>query len=194
MAENTQFENRQISDSRILDRYNPVSRHLHWFMVLAIVAVYALGLIREDLPRGALRDTLFVLHVSLGIIILALTLVRLFWRGLHPAPAPVPGPPLARKAAKMGHVLLYAAMLGLPLLGLAAAWIRGRGMSFFWLFPIPSPIAANRALAGGAETLHALAAHAMMLLAAGHALIALIHQYVLKDDTLARMLPAGRQR
>ena len=49
-------------------------------------------------------------------------------------------------------------------------------------------------LAGSVKNVHELLAHALLILASLHALAALVHHYVLKDDTLRRMLPGGGSR
>ncbi len=170
-------------------RHDPLTQALHWLIALAVIATYAIGLIREDLPKGDFRSWLLMLHMSLGFVVAAASVVRIAWRSVAPAPVPLPGTPATRLAAKAGHVALYVTLFAIPLLGLLAAWIKGRGIMIFGVLPLPSPIAVNKDLAENLEELHGLAAHAMMLLAGGHAAIAIVHQFVLKDGTLGRMLP-----
>lgn len=99
---------------------------------------------------------------------LVLVLIRLPLRAVQGAPAPVPGTsPLMAQAATWGHRLLYVLMLGVPALG-AAAWYGG--------------------LSAPAEV-HEAVGNLILFIAGAHAVVALAHHYVLRDDTLRRMLP-----
>lgn len=175
-------------------RYDPVSLSLHWFTAFAVIAAYAIGLGREALPKGDFRTALLGLHMSLGMLVMVLAIVRITWRSLFAAPvAPVTsshGP--ADLAAKFAHLALYGTMLAIPVIGLLAAWTKGRPVDFFGLMALPSPIGLDRALAKGLENAHEIAGHLMMALAGIHALAAIGHQFILKDGTLSRMLPGGR--
>lgn len=95
-------------------RYSRVAIALHWLIALAIAYNLASGLLHGVVPHG-----FFVLHVSSGITILVLTLVRIVWRLTH---RPPPFLPMTRWEAGLAHgvhFLLYAAMLALPLSGWA---------------------------------------------------------------------------
>lgn len=172
-------------------RYDPVSQSLHWITALAVIAAYAIGLGREALPKGDLRTALLSLHMSLGMLVMGLTMARITWRSTLARPIETSHFPLkpAEMAAKLVHLGLYAAMMALPMMGLLSAWLKGRVVSFFGLVYLPSPFALDPALGKGLENAHELAGHVMMALAGLHALAAIGHQYILKDGTLSRMLP-----
>jgi cytochrome b561 len=171
-------------------RYDPVSQALHWVTAIAVIGAYAMGLIREDLPRGDFRTGLLSLHISFGILVFGLTLLRLAWRALHPAPPALTESAFMRLSASAAHLALYAAMIAVPVVGLFSAWANGRLVSFFWLLPIPSPIAIDKPLAETLGELHEAAAHALMIVAGLHAAAAIGHHLILKDAALLRMLPA----
>jgi len=174
-------------------RYDPVTQSLHWLVAIAVIATYVLALGREALPKGDFRTAILNLHMSLGLAVMALTVVRIGWRGVMPAPTPVPSSPVAMLAARGAHLALYAAMLAIPLIGLAMMWAKGRTVGFFGLFSLSSPITPDKALGKLLGEAHEVAAHLMMILAGVHAAAAIGHQLVLKDGTLSRMLPFGRQ-
>lgn len=171
-------------------RYDPASQAFHWVTALTVLAVYAVGLLREELPRGDFRSGLLSLHMSMGLLVFGLTALRLAWRAGHPAPPVLPGKPLIRLGAKAAHLLLYAAMITIPLVGLASAWAKGTSVGFFGLLPVPSPIAIDKLFAERLEDLHGFAAHVLMAVAGLHALAAIGHHFILKDATLLRLLPA----
>lgn len=95
-------------------RYTNVAIALHWLIAAFILYNLASGLLRPVLPRG-----FFVFHISSGISILALTLVRIGWRLTHRPPPVLPMAAWEKGLAHLVHLLLYAAMLILPFSGWA---------------------------------------------------------------------------
>ena len=172
-------------------RYDPISQALHWMIAVIILATYLIGLVREEMPRGALRNDMLSYHMALGVLVFALTFVRIGWRSVHPAPPPVSSSALMNVAAKGGHLALYLTMFAIPLIGLFSAWAAGRSVSFVGLFSLPALIAPSRGLVKILEEAHEISAHGMMALAGLHAAAAIVHQFVLRDGTLTRMLQSG---
>lgn len=95
-------------------RYSQVAIALHWIIAALILYNLASGLLRPFLPRG-----FFQFHVSSGLTILILTLVRIVWRLTHKPPPFLPMKAWEAKLAHGVHFLLYAAMLLLPFSGWA---------------------------------------------------------------------------
>ena len=170
-------------------RYDPFAMSLHWLIALLVITCYAVGIYREGLPKTDFRAWLLSFHMWLGMAVLILTVVRIGWRKIMPPPPHLPAPRMQTLAAKAGHFALLLFTILLPVIGLLAAWLKARNVTFFGYFPLPSPFAVDKLLAGNLEHLHEFAAHGMMLLAGGHAMIAILHQYMLRDGTLGRMLP-----
>jgi len=151
--------------------YSGVQIGLHWLIAVLIPLAWFSGEGAED-ALDALRDggtAGFVPHVAFGLAILALVVVRILLRLSRGAP-PAPGVPgsLPVLAAEWGHRLIYLMMIAVPLGGIGV-WFLGLRV-------------------GG---IHGLAANILMLVVLGHALVALFHQYVLKDGLLRRMMRAG---
>lgn len=164
---------------------------LHWLVALAVAAAYGLALWREEVPRGDFRNLLTGLHMSAGVLVLGLSVVRI---GLRPFAASVPPPPgslLMHRLAKLGHLTLHIAALAVPIIGVLMVWAKGRSVGFFGL-SIPAPVTLDRAFAAPLEEAHEIAANLMMIMAGLHAAAALGHHYLLKDGTLSRMIPFGR--
>ncbi|MGO4284562.1 cytochrome b [Bosea sp. TAB14] len=173
--------------------YDMVSRRLHWGMAVLILAAFALGLTVDVFPKSwehAVVET----HKVIGIAILLLLLIRFGWRLSHRAPAPLESSAALALAARAGHVFLYVLMLLVPVIGLVYAIRRGQGIDFglFALPPFQAPEA--RAVTRPIREWHEWAAYALIGLACLHALAALWHHLVRKDDTLRRMLPDASQR
>lgn len=150
--------------------YSGLQIALHWLVAILIIASWFTGEGAEEAMEVVKEGGTigFVPHVAIGLAILALVVLRLLLRFRRGAPA-APGVPgsLAVRAAEWGHRLIYLLMIAVPL----------GGASVFFL---------------GLDVgdVHGLAANVLMLVVLGHALMALYHQYVLKDGLLRRMMRA----
>lgn len=69
------------------DRYTLVAIVLHWLIALILISTIAVAWQFDD-AKGLAKFQLFQLHKSLGITVLVLSLARLGWRLINPAPAP----------------------------------------------------------------------------------------------------------
>jgi cytochrome b561 len=172
------------------DRYDLPMQVLHWATALLIIGAFVLIQVVEGMPKGPERVNMMMLHKSVGVSVMALVILRLVWRHVSPPPALPSGmaaPVVA--ASKAGHVALYALMLAVPLSGAVMSWAGGRPIVVFGLFTLPDLIAPNPGLKEAAEEAHEVIGNLIMILAGLHAVVAIVHQYVLKDGVLARMLP-----
>lgn len=174
-------------------RYDTVSVFLHWSIALGIIVIAILELTRGELfAKGSvMREGLKAFHEPAGTVIFALVLVRLFWRSLHvPPELPETMVPWERLGAKLMHILLYALMVAIPLVGIATTFARGRPIDF-GLFQIPNPLngSIGRSGARTLKELHEFLGQAVLAVAFLHAAAALWHHYVRRDDVLTRMLP-----
>jgi cytochrome b561 len=84
------------------------------------------------------------------------------------------------------HVALYIFMIGMPLLGWLILSANGKAVPFFGL-QLPMLIAENKELGKLLHEVHEIGASVGYVLLGGHALAALFHHYVKKDNTLLRM-------
>ncbi len=99
-------------------RYTNVAIWLHWAIAALILFNLATGLSFDLIPRAA-RGALIPFHISSGITVLALTIVRIAWRLTHRPPPMLPMAAWEKGLARVVHFLLYVAMLGMPLTGWA---------------------------------------------------------------------------
>lgn len=167
-----------------MPRYSKLTIYIHWITALLILAAWITAegghRVRTDPP---------LLHFSLGLAVLALVVPRLAVRLFSDGP-PVEDPqnPWMNLAAKIGHWVLYLFLVALPLTGWYAASRLGVEVSFFGLH-LPSLTAAVEGRPGLIAELHENGGTLVLILAGLHALIALWHQFVLRDGTLGRMNP-----
>ncbi|CAM5779241.1 cytochrome b [Castellaniella caeni] len=172
-------------------RYSPLSISLHWLTLLLLVVVYTTAELKGFFPReSATMATLKMLHSSCGLTVLVLAVLRLGARLAQHAPGITPAPAAwETRLAQLMHVALYALVIGLPLL----AWFginAAGGSPRLWGLPLPVLSAENKALAKSVLGAHKLIANIGYGLIGLHALAALRHHYIRRDDTLLRMLPA----
>lgn len=171
-----------------------VSRLNHWIVGAGVLALFGLGLVFHDMPRGPDRAALQALHVSIGTLFVLPILFRVFWRVREGFPPSMPGPRWQHVAAKIVHWGLLAALVGLAITGPLTEWTgRAGALDFFGLFSIPSPFGASRGLHEAAETVHAILAQPILFVLLGvHILAALKHVAIDRDRTLARMVTGAR--
>ncbi len=92
-------------------------RILHWLMAVCILAMLfiGVGMVSTVAPKYV---PLLVTHKTLGTAVLVLALIRLAVRLRYGAPAlPADLPEPMKLAAYGSHYLLYAMMIGIPLIG-----------------------------------------------------------------------------
>lgn len=174
-------------------RYNTWSIGLHWLMLVLLIAVYATIELRGIFPRGSdLRELMKTWHFMLGLSVLALALLRLLVNVTHAAPEITPEPPRWQKLlAKLMHLALYALMIGMPLAGWLILSAAGKPIPFFGL-QLPALIAESKSTAGLIKEIHEAVGTAGYILIGLHAAAALYHHYLVRDNTLLRMLPKRR--
>lgn len=176
--------------SQTKTKYDGVAKTIHWIVALFMLVMLTFGWTLEDLPEGEHEATL-VIHSSLGISVLILMLVRLYWRTGHPPP-PLPAdmPRWQTVAANASHHSLYAFAILQPILGIGQALFADFDVSPFGLGPLS--IGANETLFGIFHALHGLNAILLIAIISIHVSAALYHHFVRRDTVLKRMLPYGR--
>jgi cytochrome b561 len=194
-------------------RYTAVAIVLHWAIAFAILFNIPLGLWMHaraeanDVSEGVFRA--FQLHKSIGLTVLALSVIRVGWR-LTQAQPPLPAhmPTWEKRAARVTHFLFYVVMLALPLTGwlyVSAGWsvhtdhplvVPTRYFGFFHvpdLFGLSHANGSTRAAtAFAALKVHWALGWSTLALAALHVAAALKHQFFDRDEVMANMVPGLR--
>ena len=168
-------------------RYGAVSVFNHWLGAGLIVALLAIGLYFEDMPRGEEKLYWLRLHISIGALALLPLAFRVFWRARSVSPAPLPQPPALQKASRVLHIALLAAIAALLFSGPLAVWSGGRAIDVFGWFALPSPMGEMPALHKALETAHGIAVKVMLFSLAVHVLAVLKHALFDRDSTLWRI-------
>jgi len=176
--------------------YNALARAFHWLMAVLVVVQVAFGIIMtvgapEPNLWATLTDTfgLYDLHKLLGVVLLALVVLRLANRILRGVPPEDPAlEPWQRSAATLVHAWIYLLLIVVPVLG----WIGVSlypALNLFGSIPLPALMAPDRAASEPVLIAHAFAAFALVGLVVAHVGAALFHHFVRRDGTLRRMLP-----
>lgn len=171
-----------------LEQYGWLAKLFHWVMALAVIGIVTAGLIMTDMDKdNPLRGEIYNIHKSVGVLILALVVLRFLWRLMNPVPAlPADMPAWQRIIAHLNIYLLYALMISMALSGFLMSYF-SYGVPFFGLFSFKSDVGAP-ALAGFTHTIHVLLPYVLYLSFASHIAGALYHHFVRKDEILRRMV------
>lgn len=174
-------------------QYGWVAIALHWLMAPAIIGLFALGWWMRQLSY---YDPWYrqgpELHKSIGILLLGLLLFRLAWKLLNPSPAPEANTPRWQSlAARLAHGAFYLLLLAIMTSGYLISTADGRPIDVFGWFSLPASIHGIANQEDIAGEVHEVLAWSLMALVALHALAALKHHFVDRDETLRKMLGLG---
>jgi len=163
---------------------------VHWVMALAVIAMYPLGLYIVDLTY---YDPEYKVvphwHKSIGILFGLLLAFRFGWKlfNKHPA-APANHSQAIRLLTKLGHAALYLLMLAVVISGYLISTADGRAIDVFNWFAIPATPALIENQEDVAGVIHYWSATALIVMAGLHALAALKHHFIDRDETLKRIV------
>jgi cytochrome b561 len=170
--------------------YTGTAKALHWLIVALLIAQFALAWTMPHIGRNTPITTLISLHFTVGVVILAVALVRLLRRLGHSEPEPEIGTPRWQIiSARIVHWLLYCLLVVVPVLGwINASW---RGMPVMLVgYELPKLVATRGPGWQWTGNVHVLLAnYAMLILAGLHVAAGLYHYFIRRDRVLQRMLP-----
>jgi cytochrome b561 len=169
--------------------YGLISIAIHWLSAVLILFLFGLGIYMTGL--GYYDDWYHkgpALHISLGLIVLLLMLIRIIWRILNPTPVELSAQKLQRGAAKLVKLGLYGAIFIVLISGYLITTAEGKPASLFdWIY-IPSLTTLGPNQVDLAGEIHEYLAWGIIALVVLHVAGALLHHFVMRDRTLVRML------
>lgn len=181
-----------------MQRYTTVAIALHWAIAALIIFNLAFGFFMEGF-KPPLKGIVVPLHISSGITVLALTVVRIVWRLTHkPPPFSSDLTAWERTAAHAVHGFLYFMMVAMPLTGWSIISAHpprpGAGPVIWGLFRVP-PISAVANIDPSIQVkahdnfveLHSIGGWIMLALLGLHVAAALKHQFYDRHAEFARM-------
>ena len=169
-------------------------RILHWSMAVIILGMIWAGwaMVSADERVPSKFDWLYPWHKSFGMLILLLILVRIATRLRSSVPALPKGlAPWELRAAKIGHIALYALMVLVPCMGysMSSTFTQSDGVFFFGV-NLPELLPKNDAQFAVFQALHRYLAYTLLALVIVHIAGALKHRFLETDrnnDVLSRM-------
>ena len=172
------------------ERFGLVAKTLHWLTLVLLIAAFTLAISMVNMPFSPRKLEFYSWHKWVGVTIFLLAVLRLAWRLTNPVPLQPHGMPRWQtRLAGLSHATLYAILIVMPVTG----WIMSSALNlpvvYLGLIPIPSPFGVDRALGETMKVVHLSLAVALLVMVAIHALAALYHHLILRDDILRRMLP-----
>lgn len=175
-------------------RYTAVAKALHWTIALVIIVQIPAAIWMVSMDFSNTKFLMYQMHKSFGLIVLALSVFRLFWRLTHKVPSlPANTTGWKKLAAQLTHVAFYVAIIGIPLTGwlLVSASTTGIPTKIFFVIPVPHlPVASSTFQEDLWTSAHNVMAKSTIVLIVLHVAAALNHHYREKDDVLRRMLPS----
>src|SRR5690606_966579 len=168
------------------ERYGKVTRTLHWVMAVLVFWQFLKFFDRIRDGEHWIGETLVPWHVSIGCVIFLLVILRAIWAAKQRDNRPENDPAVAA-LAKLGHRLLYASMVLLPITGVLYIVGRGYGVKAFGIQLI-SGSGTETAWMQTVGSLHSPIAWLLLIMVIGHVAAALWHHFVKKDGVLQRML------
>jgi cytochrome b561 len=171
-----------------LHNYSIITKSLHLITSVFIIIQFILVYWREYLTQAnSLKLTLILLHKSIGFSLLFIGLFFIIWRFLNTKPKFPKN--MARWEAIIAtatHHSLYLCILLMPLTGTLMSLLSGKAILWFGL-PIPLTLEINKSLAGFMYTSHVWISYLLAGFIILHAIGALKHYFINKDQILQRM-------
>jgi cytochrome b561 len=170
-------------------QYGPTAKIFHWLIVALLMVQYPIGWLMPDLHRDTKPGAPMTFHISFGIVILTLIVLRLVWRLRHPVAPDSTLPPWQRLSSEAVHWLLYALVLATTVTGWLFASFRGWSISLLYLVPLPMLASDNAAAGKTIDGVHQAMELSLLVVIGMHVAAALAHHFIYRDRVMQRMLP-----
>src|SRR5260370_18527503 len=173
-------------DTSHVARWSFGIRVLHWVTFAALVAQLGIAFGRMG---GMATMRCLPLHMSLGLTILCIVLLRLGWRAFAQAPRRQEALPL-QPSSVLVHASLYALILAVVITG----WMAYRPMPMmpaarlFGSLPVPLAPSVAEIPARELSIIHQGLVCALLSMVGLHLIAALMHATILRDGILSGML------
>jgi cytochrome b561 len=171
-------------------RYGAVAQIFHWATAILVVVAFVYG------PGGSeqrvyslAKDFDRQIHETLGMSVLAITLIRLAWRAVDAPSDDPPMPQWIRLASKVVRAVLYILLLAVPLTAISGAWLEGHPLTLFGNIRIGPLLPETHAVGSTIASIHTWLGDTILWVAGLHAAAALYHHFWLRDGVLRSMLP-----
>jgi cytochrome b561 len=171
------------------DRYGIVGKLLHWVVAFCVLGMLLVGSLLGVLA-GPTQGAVYGWHKSLGMTLLALMIIFMFWSARNIKPNYPAGMHFSQLAlAKVVRYLLYISVTAMCLSGWIFTTAKGKPPVLWGWFNLPAPfVPLSASLGHTVRQWHTYLAWTILGLVILHVIGALYHHFVRKDDVLRRML------
>ena len=167
-------------------KYGLLSKLFHWLTAAGLIVQIPLGFYLVDLEFDQSRVDIENYHILFGLIIFYITLVRLVFKLLTPAPDLKGSACLGQKfIAKLNHLLLYLTLLTVTSSGILKKLFNGESLVIFFK---KINLTYNYELSEQFYSIHIIANYALIGLISLHILAVLFHKFLLRENILKRIL------
>ncbi len=178
-----------MSNATANDTYGYVAKLFHWLVVLLLIAQYAVGWLMPHIGRNTKNEGLISWHLSIGAAILFVILLRLLWRVAFPVTLDQTLQPWERTVSRTTHAALYCLVVGMTIVGWAAAGYRAWNVKLFGMISLPAIGTEGASWAHTAGDVHNFLQWVLLAFIALHVAGAAYHYFIKRDQVLQRMLP-----
>ncbi|TBW56883.1 cytochrome b [Marinobacter halodurans] len=163
---------------------------IHWLVAVAVFGLFGLGLYMVELTYyDAWYNEAPHIHESIGILVLLAMFFRVAWRLVSPPPVSLPSHrPWEKAGAHVAHFGMYLLLFAVLVSGYLIPTADGSGVDVFNWFTVPSVTGQQKGLESVAGDIHYWVAWGLVILAVIHAIGAIKHHVIDRDETLRRMM------
>ena len=168
-----------------LTEYGLISKLLHWLSAILLFAQIPFGFYLIDLDFGPERLTIENIHVTVGLSIFYLVILRLLYKFFNPTPKLESSVFKGQKfLAKLNHVMLYVTILSITVSGIFFFFFNGESLIIFFE---EIKIQDNFDLAELFYDIHIYSNYLIITLILIHIMAVIIHKLFFKDNLLKKI-------
>ncbi len=170
--------------------WGAITKIFHWGILLLFVVQYTLAYTMLDMPPTDQNWALLAWHKQIGLTLLFLVFLRLWWRERNSIPQSFGNAPRWDAILSKTNIwILYILMFCFPLTGFFLSVLGGHSISYFGIFTIPALMEGPNVYATIFLSAHIWISYSLYFFVGLHILGSLYHHFVLKDRILLRMFP-----
>jgi cytochrome b561 len=174
--------------------YGRVAQGFHWLTVILVAMAYLVSPgSSEQRVYSIASDLMRNIHETAGLLIFAIVLARILWRTIDAGPEAPPMEPWMKYSAKLVHAALYALLIALPLTAIIGAWLEGHPLTLLGAGTLGPLLPQAHDVGQTVSYVHTILGNLIVWAAGLHAIAALFHHFVLRDNVLTSMLPDWRR-
>ncbi|WP_435167287.1 cytochrome b [Candidatus Pelagibacter bacterium nBUS_28] len=169
-----------------LTEYGLISKSLHWLSAILLIGQIPLGFYLVDLDFGPERLNIENIHVTVGLSLFYLVILRLLYKIFNPTPKLEPSIFKGQKfLAKLNHILLYVTILSITISGIFKKLFNGETISIIFK---KIKIQDNFELGELFYDVHVFSNYLMIALIIIHLMAVITHKLFFGDNLLKRIL------